>query len=333
MSDTNDGARIRTASPFAAFDLGPQLSSVAVRLTVVLLLCAMLTMVSSSFLTTPNLLNVLRQASLIFLVAAGLTLVILTGGIDLSVGSTLSLAACLTAGVMKATGSPALGICTGLVVGIGVGLANGAMVAILKVPPFIATYGMLWVAQGLAYAYMQGDILHGFPPEFRFLGGGFFLGIPVPVYMMAVVLAAGAVFASRTNWGKDFYLIGANRTAAFLSGTPVRNRLLLVYALSGLTAGLAGVIYVARVNSAEAAIGEPLLLPVLAAVLIGGTSLFGGSGGLLGTAIGALILTLIINGMNLLQVKATWHPFVTGAILVIAVLIDQIMRERARRRA
>jgi ribose transport system permease protein len=297
--------------------------TLAYRLTAVALIGVALSFTTDSFLTVANVLNVFRQASL----------TILTAGLDLSVGANVGLSACLAATVMQSSGSVALGAATGLVFGAGVGVVNGLMVTLLRLPPFIATYGMLWTLNGFTYWFMGGDTIHGFSPGFRALGSGYWLGVPIPIYLMLGFLLAGAVFTRYTTLGHDVYAIGANREAARLSGVPVRSRINLVYVLSGAMAGLAAVVYLARLNSAEADIGEPLTLPAIAAVLIGGTSLFGGVGSLLGTLVGALTLTLVVNGMNLLAVDASWQPLVTGVIVLLAVWIDVVTRQRAEANA
>lgn len=301
----------------------------AYRLLAALLICVLLSLLTDSFLSLNNILNVLRQASLMFFVAAGLTLVVLTAGLDLSIGANVGLTACLAGTVIHVTGSPTLGVLVGIGVGAAIGLANGIMVAALRIPSFIATYGMLWILQGVAYWYMAGETIHGFPPGFRQLGSGYLLGLPIPVYLLVVFLAIGTILAQRTTWGQEIYAIGANPVAARLSGIPVTSRLLLVYTASGIMAGLASIIFLARLNSAEADIGESLTLPAIASVLIGGTSLFGGVGTVFGTFIGALILTLVLNGMNLLQISASWQPLVTGAIVILAVWLDRMTRRRA----
>jgi ribose transport system permease protein len=306
--------------------------AVAYRLLAVGLIAFGLALTTEAFFTLPNLLNVLRQASLTFLIASGLTLTILTGGLDLSVGANVGLSACLAATVMKSSGSIALGAATGLAFGALVGLVNGLMVTALRIPPFIATYGMLWTLNGVTYWFMGGETIHGFSPGFRALGSGYWFGVPVPIYVMAAFLAAGGIFTRYTTLGHEVYAIGANREAARLSGIPVRARLNLVYTLSGAMAGLAAIVYLARLNSAEADIGEALTLPAIAAVLIGGTSLFGGVGSLTGTLIGALTLTLVVNGMNLRAVDANWQPLVTGVIVILAVWIDASTRQRAEAR-
>ena len=296
------------------------------RVAAALVVCIGLSLLTDAFLTANNLINVLRQTALLFLMASGLTLVILTAGLDLSVGANIGLSACLAAMVIKATGSPWLGVATGVGCGSVIGLLNGLLVTALRVPAFIATYGMMWLLLGATYFYMGGETVHGFPPSFRQFGSGYFLGIPIPIYMMVLFLLLGTFFAQRTVWGQQIYAIGANPVAARLSGIPVERRLVLVYVVSGAMAGLASLILLARVNSAEADIGEHFTLPAIAAVVIGGTSLFGGSGTIVGTLVGALILTLVVNGMNLLQINASWQPLVTGVIILLAVWIDIRMR-------
>lgn len=298
------------------------------RLVVVALMCAALALASDAFLTQTNIINVLRQASLLFLIASGLTLVILTAGLDLSVGANLGMAVCVVATVLKSTGSPLLGMLTGVGCGLAVGFTNGVLVTALRLPPFIATYGMLWVVHGFSYYYMAGTTIYGFPPGFREIGSGYLFGMPIPIYLMFLFLLIGWAFTQRTTWGQEIYAIGANPVAARLSGIPVKRRLVLVYTVSGGMAGLAALVYLARLNSAEADIGEPLLLPAIAACLIGGASLFGGVGTLSGTLVGAIILTLVLNGMNLLQVNANWQPFVTGVIVLLGVWIDMVTRKR-----
>ena len=270
------------------------------------------------------MLNVLRQTALLFLLASGLTIVILTAGLDLSVGANIGLSACLAATIIKSTGSISLALLVGMGSGFLIGLINGGLIAFLRIPPFIATYGMLWILHGVTYWFMGGETIHGFPAEFRAIGSGYLWGIPIPVFLMLAFLLVGMIFLQRTRWGQDIYSVGANREAARLSGIPVNSRLVLAYVMSGLMAGLASLIFLARLNSAEGDIGEAMTLPAIAAVLIGGTSLFGGVGTITGTLIGALILTLVLNGMNLLSINASWQPLVTGVIVIAAVYFDNL---------
>lgn len=289
-------------------------------ITVIVIVLALL---SPQFLTWGNFSNVMRQASLQFLMAAGLTIVVLTGGIDLAIGAILGLAACLSASLMS-QGHLAWGIVAALAVGLAAGGANGLLVTYGRIPAFIATYGMLWIAHGLGYVFMKGEVIYGLPESFRFIGAGFVWGIPVPVIVALALLIVLHVMLHGTVVGRAIYAIGGNPNAARLSGMPVRSRLIFVYALSGLLSGFAALVVIARVNAADSSLGEDLLLPAIATVCLGGTSLFGGTGGIVGTAIGALILALVINGMNLLGVQTFWQSGVMGAIILVSVLADQL---------
>ena len=290
-------------------------------------LVLLLAVASPHFLTTDNMVIVLRQAALQFLLSAGLTLVVLTGGIDLSVGAVLGLAACLGAGFI-ANGYVVAGIVAALAAGLACGLVNGALVAYVGIPAFIATYGMLWVAHGLGYVFMKGEVIHGFPAAFRTLGAGFLGAIPVPVIIGAALLIGLHVVLHLTRFGRALYAIGGNPLAARLAGMPTRRYLMAVYALSGALAAFAGLVVVARVNAADSGTGEELLLTAIAAVCLGGTSLFGGVGGIVGTAIGSLILALVVNGMNMLGVATLWQAFAMGGIVILAVLADVSFKRR-----
>jgi ribose transport system permease protein len=300
------------------------------RLATIVMLLVILSVLSPPFLSLQNLINVVRQASLLFLLASGLTVVILTSGIDLSIGSVLALSASIAATLIKQDWIW-VGPLIGLLVGAGCGFLNGLMVALVGLPPFIATYGMLWIAEGFAVVFMKGEIIGGFPSSFRFLGAGHIVGIPVPILGMVVTLSACLFALRRTNFGRYVYMIGANREAARLSGINIRGNLLLVYSLSGFISAFAGLLFISRIGAVESTIGEPLLLPALAAVCIGGTSLFGGEGGIGGTVVGALILTLVTNGMNMLNVSSYWQSLLMGAIVVLSVAVDQLGSARVER--
>jgi ribose transport system permease protein len=290
-------------------------------------LVALLALATPHFLTVDNIVIVLRQAALQFLIAAGLTLVVITGGIDLSVGAVLGLAACVAA-TFIANGAVGLGIAAALAVGLACGVVNGALVAYVGIPSFIATYGMLWVAHGLGYVFMNGEVIHGFPAGFRFVGAGFVAGMPVPVLVAAGLIVALHVVLHLTRFGRALYAIGGNAVAARLTGMPTRRHLVTVYALSGMLAAVAGLVVIARVNAADSGTGEELLLTAIAAVCLGGTSLFGGAGGIAGTAIGSLILALVVNGMNMLGIATLWQAFAMGAIVILAVLADVSFHRR-----
>ena len=300
-----------------------QLFVVASRVIALVLLIAALSFLSPHFLTWSNLINVLRQASLQFMMSAGLTIVVLTAGIDLSVGAILGLSACISASLIS-NGYVVLGIGSALVAGTVCGVVNGVMVTIARIPPFIATYGMLWIAFGLGYVFMKGEVIYGLPDSFRFIGAGFVGFLPVPVIVAILLLLLLHFVLHKTVLGRSIYAIGGNPDAARLSGMPVARRLITVYGLSGFLAGFAALVVIARVNAADSSLGEDLLLPAIAAVCLGGTSLFGGVGGIMGTAVGSLILALIVNGMNLLGVQTFWQSGVMGAIILISVLVDQL---------
>ena len=300
------------------------------RLIALALLVTTLSVLSEYFLTWSNLINVLRQASLQFLMSAGMTIVVLTAGIDLSIGAVLGLSACISASLIS-SGHVGLGIASALIAGAACGIVNGAIVTIARIPPFIATYGMLWIAFGLGYVFMKGEVIYGLPEHFRFIGAGFVGFLPVPVIVAAVLLVVLHFVLHKTVLGRAIYAIGGNPDAARLSGMPVTRRLVTVYALSGFLAGFAALVVIARVNAADSGLGEDLLLPAIAAVCLGGTSLFGGMGGIMGTAVGSLILALIVNGMNLLGIQTFWQSGVMGAIILISVLVDQLGGRRLAR--
>lgn len=293
------------------------------RVTALIVIVLVLSALSTHFFTTQNLMNVLRQASLQFILSAGLTLVILTGGIDLSVGAVLGLSACLGASLI-AGGHLLLGIGAALGAGLACGIVNGFLVTRFRIPAFMATYGMLWIASGLTHVFMQGEVIHGFDKTFRFIGAGHVGPIPAPVIAAAALLFALHVLLHHMRLGRAIYAIGGNPVAARLSGMPVKRHLITVYALSGFLAAFAGLVVIARVNAADPGTGEELLLPAIAAVCLGGTSLFGGQGGIAGTLVGSLILALVINGMNLLDVSTFWQAGGMGLIVLASVFADQM---------
>jgi ribose transport system permease protein len=302
------------------------------RVFALVFLVTLLALVSPAFFTKTNGLNVLRQASLAAILAFGETIVILTAGIDLSIGAVLTTSGIVAGTVLKIEGLPIwVGMLAGLGFGAAVGVINGLMVAVVRLPPFIATYGTMWIATGLSVVFLQGYIIYDFDERFRFIGKGYVFGIPMPIIIMAVLYVIGYFLMHRTTFGRSIYALGANREAARLSGIKIERTLILAYAISGFCAGLAGLLFVARLNAAEAGLGESLLLPVIAGIVLGGTSLTGGEGTILGTLIGTLIMTIVVNGMNLLGISSMWQATVQGAIIIIAVLLDQWGRRAAAR--
>jgi ribose transport system permease protein len=295
------------------------------------LLCLVLAIASPHFLTVDNLLNVLRQSAINAVLALGQLVVIITAGIDLSIGSIMGLTIVLLALMMRG-GTPSLLACALTVLaGVAVGLLNGLLLTRLKLPhPFISTLGTMNVARGAALLLASGVPISGLPARFRETVAGSAFGIPSPVLVAGVLYAVGHLFLTRTVWGRDLYALGGNREAARLCGIPVDRRLNLAYALSGGAAGLAAVVMAARMNSGFPLAGSGAELDAIAAVIVGGASFFGGVGTAGGTLIGALIIGFLRNGLNLLDVSAYWQMIVIGAVIVAAVCID-VLRQRVGR--
>lgn len=294
-------------------------SSILSRLLVLALLSLLLSFLSPSFMKIENFINILRQAAILNLLGIGMTLVILTGGIDLSNGAILALSSCVSALYLKGEGSMAIGIVIALGIGLACGLINGWMVAKVFIPPFIITYAMMFFARGLAYIVLKGKIIYGFSKPFRFLGAGYLVMIPMPIVLSAVILLLFYFLLRYTSFGADLYALGSDEESSRLSGIKTQNRIICVYALSGLLSSFAGIVYMSRLNAAEPVIGESFPLDAIAAVVIGGTRLEGGEGGVIGTVIGALIITVIINGMNLLGIPSLLQSFILGGIILTMI--------------
>ncbi len=297
------------------------------RLVIIALLFVGLTITSPVFLTSTNLINVVRQTALLAVLGFAMTLVILVNGIDLSVGSVLALSSCLAAGYLKEPGTIAIGVAICLGVASFCGLLNGLMVAKVKLPPFIATYGMSWMTRGLALVFMGGNIVYGFPKTFRFLGAGYMLGIPTPIWVMATVYGLMYVILHKTKAGRNIYATGANREAAFLSGVKTDNVIIGLYTFAGFLVGLGALMYISRLNAAEPGIGESFAIEAIAATLIGGTPFTGGEGGISRTLMGAFILTLLSNGMNLLGISSLWQSAVFGSVIILAIMLERISKK------
>lgn len=287
-------------------------------------LCGALSLANENFMTWGNWVNVLRQTSINGLLAIGMTFVILTGGIDLSVGSLLAVSAMVTGSLVtgEQPSSLWLAIPAGLLAGTALGAVNGLVVARLAVPPFVMTLGMLSVARGLTFIYSDGMPIANLSSEFRFLGQGMLGGLPVPVLVLAVTFALFWFVLNYTTFGRYIYAVGGNLKSAKTSGVQTRLVLFSAYLISGLLAALAGLILTARTTSALPQAGVAYELDAIAAVVIGGTSLNGGVGKLTGTLIGALIIGVINNGLDLMGVSSYYQQVIKGAIIVAAVLID-----------
>jgi ribose transport system permease protein len=279
---------------------------------------------SPYFLTIPNILNIIRQVSIIAIVSFGMTMVILTGGIDLSVGSMLAFAGAVSAGMMVNSGfNVFLAILIGLAAGTALGFFNGLAVAKAKLPAFIVTLAMMTVARGFTLIYTDGRPISGFNETFRFFGAGYLGRIPIPVVIMFIFLIVIYILLKKTPLGRYIYAIGGNETATKLSGINTDKIKIAVYALNGFLAAVSGIILTSRLNSAQPMAGEGYELDAIAAVVLGGTSLSGGSGTVIGTIVGALIIAVLNNGLNLLNVSSFYQLVAKGAVILLAVFLDR----------
>ncbi len=290
-----------------------------------ILILIILTFLNENFFTLNNILNLLRQVSVNALIAFGMTFVILTAGIDLSVGSILALGSALTAGMLTSGMDPMLAVFLGLLIGLALGAVNGLIITKGKVAPFIATLATMTVFRGATLVYTDGKPITGLSNSFTFemLGKGYFFGIPFPVIIMLIVFLILFFILRNTVFGRQVYAIGGNEEAAILSGIKADRVKIWVYSLTGMLSVLAGIIITSRLNSAQPTAGTMYELDAIAAVVIGGTSLMGGRGRIVGTLIGALIIGVITNGLNLLNVSSFYQQIVKGAVILFAVLLDR----------
>jgi ribose transport system permease protein len=292
-------------------------------LIVLLVLFGAMTMASDEFLTGDNLANLARQVAIFGIIAVGQLLVILTAGIDLSVGSVLGLTGCVTAQLLVEGMPVPLAIVVGLLVGVVLGLFNGSLVAYGKLPPFIVTLGMLGIARGLVLVLTDASTVQPLPDSFGNIANGDFIGLPNLLWMFIVVVVVTAFVLRRTVFGRYIYAVGSNPESARLSGVPVTAVLVSVYSIAGLLAAVGGILFASRLNAGIPTAGTGYELNAIAACVIGGASLFGAKGGAFGAAAGALIVATLNNGGNLLAVNAFYLQIIIGALILIAVAFDQ----------
>lgn len=292
------------------------------------LIIIVLSIISEDFLTVGNILNVLRQISINALIAFGMTFVILTGGIDLSVGSIVALSGAITAGAMVGGMDTGLAITLGLTAGALMGMFNGFLIAKWKVAPFIATLATMTIYRGLTLVYTEGRPITGLNENFAFVGRGYLFGIPMPIIWMSLAFIVLYIILKYTTFGRHVYALGGNEEAALLSGINTSRVKVMVYGISGLLAALSGIILTSRLNSAQPTAGTSYELDAIAAVVLGGTSLAGGRGWITGTLIGAMIIGVLDNGLNLLNVSSFYQQVVKGGVILLAVLLD---RSKARK--
>ena len=287
---------------------------------------AVITIINSNFLTANNLLNLLLQVTSNALMAYGMTFVILTGGIDLSVGSILALSSALTAGLLGSGMPVTLAILISLILGCILGMMNGLLISYGKLAPFIVTLATMTIFRGATLVYTNGNpITKGLSDTFlfQFLGQGYIVGIPFPVVIMFIVFIVLYVLLHKTAFGKSVYAIGGNEKAAYISGVKLNKVKIIIYSISGIMASISGLIITSRLSSAQPTAGASYEMDAIAAVVLGGTSLSGGKGRILGTLIGALIIGVLNNGLNIIGVSAFWQQVVKGVVILIAVLIDR----------
>jgi ribose transport system permease protein len=311
--------------------------SVLQPLIALLLMVVVMTILSDNFATRDNLFNVARQISVNLCISIGMTLVILTGGIDLSVGSILALTGALAAGLFKNgltcegvnmyVGFTLLGaMLVAVVTGGMLGCFNGWMVTRFKVPPFVATLAMLTMARGLTMLYTNGFPITQLGDTFAYPGTGWFFGVPMPVWISVAVVVISVAFVKKTKTGRYIYAIGGNERAALLSGIHVKRVKVIVYMLAGVLSAIGGLLVTARLDSAQPNAGMGYELDSIAAVVIGGTSLNGGKGSIVGTVIGALIIGVLNNGLVLLNVSPFWQQVIKGLVILLAVIIDRMQK-------
>lgn len=294
---------------------------------ILLVICVFATILSPSFLSVTNLFNVFKQITVAGIVGCGMTFVILTGGIDLSVGSILGLSGVLASGVLASTGNTAAAVAVSLTVGIACGAVNGFFVSVCGIPPFISTLGMMTLLRGVILVYTKGSPIPIKSDAYKFFGKGSIAGIPVPVIILIIVFLLAHYILTQTSYGRSVYAVGGNREAARLSGIRVKTSEFLVYTLNGLMCGMAGLILTARLGSAQSTSGTGIEMDAIAAVFLGGTSLSGGVGFVLPTVVGAMIMGIIDNILTLMNVNPHATNIVKGAVILIAVLVDKKVKD------
>jgi ribose transport system permease protein len=293
-------------------------------------LCAAISLLTPHFLTVANLFNVAQQTVINAIVAVGLTFVIISAGIDLSVGSILAFAGVVMASALRSGWPLPVALVAGVSIGVLCGVVNGLLIAYGRLPPFIATLGMMSVARGGALLTTAGRPVSDFGESFRWIATGEVAGLPVPVILMLMVYAVAHFVLRRTKFGRYVYAIGGNEEAAVLSGVPVARYKVGIYAVCGGLAAVAAILLTARLNSAQPIAGLGYELDAIAATVIGGTSLIGGQGSMVGTLIGALIMGVLRNGLNLLGVSSFIQQVVIGAVIIVAVLLDTLLKHQKR---
>ena len=298
-----------------------------------LIMCIGLTFISDSFATSTNIFNVLRQISVNVFLACGMTMVILIGGIDLSVGSVIAISGCLCAGLITNNGIPSgLAIILAIIIGTLVGAVNGLIIANTQIPPFIVTLAMMNIGRGFARIYTNATTILVNDELFIWIGSGKIFGeIPVQLLFMVVVVIITGLILNKTKFGRNIYAVGDNQQAAVYSGINSKKVIFLVFTLSGLFAACAGILSAARTFSGQFNVGDGAEMDAISAVVLGGTSMTGGVGRISGTLIGCLVIGILNNGMNLMGIDSSWQYVVKGIVVLLAVYIDYIKKEKSKK--
>ncbi len=328
-----------TAGRASAFDLGAFTKKYAIVGILLLLVIALSIMTQGTFLRPQNLINVIVQVSAIGIIAVGMTFIIIVEGIDLSVGSVIAVASVISASLAQLPTASNLmypglevpvivAVLVGLAVGALAGAINGFLITKFRIAPFIATLGMMTAASGAASIYTNGRPVSTLNPGFNWLGQGNVLGLPVPIIVFAIVAVLGHVVLNFTRFGRHTYALGGNLQAARVSGIAIDKLKFTIFTVTGLLAGLAGIILSGRIGSGQPILGTGIELDVIAATVIGGTSFTGGVGTIWGTVVGALIIGTINNGLDLMNVSPFWQKVVKGLIIVLAIIIDELKNRK-----
>ncbi|MDE6406303.1 MAG: ribose ABC transporter permease [Lachnospiraceae bacterium] len=286
----------------------------------------------STFLTQKNVFNILRQNASNLFLATGMTMVIILGGIDLSVGSVIALSGCVAAGCVVNLGLPEIvGFAVAIGIGALVGMANGLVICKTNIPPFIVTLASMNITKGIALVYTQGAPIRCMTDAFKFPGAGYVGPIPTPVILMLIIFVIAVLLVNRTHFGRHIYAVGGNAQAASFSGINVSKVKFWVHTFTGIMAGIAGVVVASRLYSGQPTAGDGAEMDAIAAVVVGGTSMSGGSGRLGGTLIGVLIIGVLNNGLNLMGVDSNWQYIVKGFVILLAVYVDFLRNRKAGR--
>ena len=291
-----------------------------------------LSIASPVFLTKSNLMSILRQAAVYVIMGLGMSFVMMTGGVDLSQGSLLALVGVIAAYIVQNVGSIPLAILACVVVSALVGSINGGVIACLNIPPFIATLATMYLCRGMTLVITQASPIVLTNEAFKWIGTGSLLGLPVPVYIFLIAAVVGQFILSYTSTGRFVLAVGSNQEAARLSGIKTRWNKCKAYIISGIMVSIAGIVYVARLGAAQATAGQSYEMEAIAAAVLGGTSVLGGEGTVFGTVLGAIVVAIVRNAMVLLEISTYYQQIVTGAVILIAVIIDTQRKARAAKR-